>query len=65
MKQLILVVLFSIFTINSHAIDTDSTTTDANQLPSYNTGSDWWIEITPDDPYYDLYKDVQVNCFCG
>ncbi|MCK5697200.1 MAG: hypothetical protein KAI02_03500 [Gammaproteobacteria bacterium] len=35
------------------------------EQPTYNSGSEWWIEVTPQDPDYDLYKDVQVNCFCG
>jgi hypothetical protein len=61
-KITIAVLLFSLFTVYAHASETD---TDTNNLPSYNTGSDWWIEVTPDDPDYDLYKDVEVNCVCG
>ncbi len=59
-KLTIGLLIFSLFTVFSHADEND-----VNTLPSYNTGSDWWIEVTPDDPDYDLYKDVQVNCFCG
>ena len=61
MKKLtIAVLLLSLFTVYAHASETDT-----NSLPSYNTGSDWWIEVTPGDPDYDLFKDVEVNCFCG
>ncbi|MCP3850601.1 MAG: hypothetical protein GY694_10240 [Gammaproteobacteria bacterium] len=61
MKKLILIsILFSLLTVFAHAEESNT-----NTLPSYNTGSDWWIEVTPDDPDYDLYKDVEVNCFCG
>ena len=61
MKKLtIILLLFSLFSVFAHAEEND-----ANTLPSYNTGSGWWIEVTPDDPDYYLYKDVEVNCFCG
>ncbi|MDX2504626.1 MAG: hypothetical protein QNL62_09145 [Gammaproteobacteria bacterium] len=63
MKKLsIAVLLFSLFSLPVIASETDI---DSNSLPSYNTGSDWWIEVTPEDPDYDLYKDVELNCFCG
>ncbi len=63
MKKLsIAVLLFSLFSLPVIASETDN---DSNSLPSYNTGSDWWIEVTPEDPDYDLYKDVELNCFCG
>ncbi|MCK5665050.1 MAG: hypothetical protein KAI17_16280 [Thiotrichaceae bacterium] len=61
MKKLtIIFLLFSIFSVFAYAEEVEM-----NTLPSYNTGSDWWIEVTPDDPNYDLYKGVEVNCFCG
>ena len=61
MKNLTAVfVLLSLVSINSHADETDM-----NQLPSYNVGSDWWVEVTPNDPDYHIYKNVQLNCFCG
>ncbi len=61
MKKLtIIFLLFSIFSVFAYAEEVET-----NTLPSYNTGSDWWIEVTPNDPNYDLYKGVEVNCFCG
>lgn len=64
MKKLsIAVLLFSLFSLPVIASETDNDDTDS--LPSYNTGSDWWIEVTPEDPDYDLYKDVELNSFCG
>jgi hypothetical protein len=61
MKKLtIALMLFSMFTVFAHADENDT-----DKLPSYNTGSDWWLEVTPDDPDYDLYKGVAVDCFCG
>jgi len=51
---------FSLLTLSVQAGEIN-----ADTQPTYNTGSDWWLEVTPDDPDYDLYKGVQVNCFCG
>ncbi len=59
-KLTIAVLLLCVFTSYAYANETDT-----SNLPSYNTGSDWWIEVTPEDPDYDLYKNVEVNCFCG
>ena len=62
MKKLSILLLLSLSlsTVSVLASETETTV-----QPTYNSGSDWWIEVTPDDPDYDLYKDVQVNCFCG
>ena len=62
MKQLSILILLSL-SLSSVSIQANETETTVQ--PSYNSGSDFWIEVTPDDPDYDLYKDVQVNCFCG
>ncbi len=59
-KLTIAVLLLSVFTSYAYANETDTST-----LPTYNSGSDWWVEVTPEDPDYDLYKNVEVNCFCG
>jgi hypothetical protein len=52
--------LLSLASIHVHADETN-----VIELPSYNVGSDWWVEVTPDDPDYHIYKYVEVNCFCG
>jgi hypothetical protein len=52
--------LLSLVSIHAHANESDVT-----ELPSYNVGSDWWVEVTPDDPDYHIYKHVELNCFCG
>ncbi|NOQ80545.1 MAG: hypothetical protein GQ546_14235 [Gammaproteobacteria bacterium] len=62
MKKLI---ILSLFALSLSAISVQASETETAVQPSYNSGSDWWIEVTPEDPDYDLYKDVQVNCFCG
>ena len=61
MKKLSTVLLLlSLVSIHAHADETDT-----NQLPSYNVGSDWWVEVTPGDPDYHIYKHVELNCLCG
>jgi len=62
MKTLSLTFLIA-FSLSALSVQADETKTDVQ--PTYNTGSDWWLEVTPSDPDYDLYKGVQVNCFCG
>lgn len=62
MKKLI---ILSLFALSLSAISVQASDTETTVQPTYNSGSDWWIEVTPEDPDYDLYKDVQVNCFCG
>ncbi len=52
--------LLSLVSIHAYADEAD-----ANELPSYNVGSDWWVEVTPDDPDYHIFKLVEVNCFCN
>ena len=67
MKNLfVLVVLsFALLTLSVQAAEIESAEKPITLHPTYNTGSDWWIEITPEDPDYNLYEGVQVNCFCG
>ena len=62
MKNLTILVLLSLsfLTVSIQASENETMV-----QPTYNSGSDWWLEVTPSDPDYDLYKDVQVNCFCG
>ena len=64
MKNLfiLLVLSLSLLTVSVQASEIEST---ATVQPSYNTGSDWWVEVTPEDPDYDLYKHVELNCFCN
>lgn len=62
MKKLPILLLLS-FSLSSLSIQANETET--TMQPTYNSGSEFWIEVTPDDPDYYLYKDVQVNCFCG
>ncbi len=52
--------LLSLLSIHAYANESDTA-----DLPSYNIGSDWWVEVTPDDPDYHIYKHVELNCFCG
>jgi len=59
MKTLLIALLFAF----SLSVQAGETKTDVQ--PTYNTGSDFWLEVTPSDPDYDLYKGVQVNCFCS
>ncbi len=67
MKNLLvlLVLSFSLLTLSVQASEIETTEKPITLHPTYNTDSDWWIEITPDDPDYHLYEGVQVNCFCG
>ena len=61
MKKLTAVLLLlSLVSIHAHANESDVTET-----PSYNVGSNWWVEVTPDDPDYHIYKHVELNCYCG
>ena len=64
MKNLfiLLVLSLSLLTMSVQANETESQVT---VQPSFNTGSDWWVEVTPDDPDYALFKHVEVNCFCN
>ena len=64
MKNLLvlLVLSVSLFTLSAQAAEIE---TDEKQIalhPTYNTGSDWWVEVTPEDPDYHIYEGVQVKC---
>ncbi len=56
--------LLSLVSIHAHA-NANANEANVTEMPSYNVGSDWWVEVTPDDPDYHIYKHVELNCFCG
>jgi len=57
--------IFTLLTFSLSSAYVQASETETTVQPTYNSGSDFWLEVTPTDPDYDLYKDVQVNCFCG
>lgn len=57
--------IFALLTFSLSSVYVQANETETMVQPTYNSGSDFWLEVTPTDPDYDLYKDVQVNCFCG
>ncbi|MCK5649604.1 MAG: hypothetical protein KAI22_12075 [Gammaproteobacteria bacterium] len=64
MKNLfiLLVLSLSLLTMSVQASETESKVI---AQPSFNTGSDWWVEVTPEDPDYPIFKHVEANCFCN
>lgn len=61
MKKLI---VLSLLALSLSALSVQASDTETAIQPSYNSDSAFWVEVTPDDPDYALYKGIPENCFC-
>lgn len=61
MKKLI---ILSLLALSFSALSVQASEAETAVQPSYNSGSAFWVEVTPEDPDYALYKGIPQNCFC-